>query len=77
MEFFERNSNNTYDNYQRVAQPINATDSKTARLMELISLAIENWAREYHLENMPKKIIFEQALDAMRVIEFAMNNKGL
>ena len=44
-----------------------------ARLMELIGCAIENWAAEYHLENLPKKVVFEQVLDAMRAIELAMN----
>ena len=67
------NMNN--DNYQRTTHPANQPDSKMARLMDLIGDAIEGWAVEYHLENMPKKIIFEQALDAMRAIELAINSK--
>lgn len=59
-----------------IPQPIVLSDDKTARLMQLISFAIEEWAKEYHLENMPKKIIFEQALDAMRAIEITWNNKA-
>jgi len=50
-------------------------DPKVARLMELISCAIEDWATEFNLENLPKRIIFEQALDAMRAIELAINNR--
>ena len=65
--------NNTYT-YETQAETISHPDSKMARLMELIGCAIENWAAEYHLENLPKKIVFEQALDAMRAIELAMNN---
>lgn len=44
-------------------------ESKTARLMTLIGNAIEEWAKEYHMESMPKSIIFSQALDAMRAME--------
>lgn len=47
------------------------------RLIELISCAIEDWAKEYHLENLPKKIIFEQALDAMKALEIVINNRNL
>lgn len=57
-------------------QPIYDPDSKTARLMELIGYAIDTWALEYHLENLPKKIVFEQALDVMQIIETNMNSKG-
>lgn len=61
--------------YETSTQPINMQDSKMVRLMELIGCAIEDWAKEYHLENLPKKIIFEQALDAMRAIEQVMNSQ--
>lgn len=50
-------------------------DNKTARLMELIGAAIDNWAVEFHLENLPKRIIFEQAYDAMRAVELAIKGK--
>ena len=63
---------NTYT-YETQAETISHPDSKMARLMELIGCAIENWAAEYHLENLPKKVVFEQVLDAMRAIELAMN----
>lgn len=52
----------------------NCSDGKMNRLMELIGYAINEWAVEYHLENMPKKVIFEQALDVMYAMELAMNN---
>ena len=51
-------------------------DNKTARLMELIGSAIEQWASEYHMERLPKKIVFEQALDAMRTIEPLITNRN-
>lgn len=53
-------------------------DNKTARLMQLVGNAIEEWAEEFHLEKMPKKIIFEQALDALQVMEpmFFVNNSS-
>mgnify|MGYP004731919263 CR=1 FL=1 len=63
-------SNNTYESKFQS----NSSDIKIARLMELIGYAIEEWAVEYHLENLPKKILFEQALDAMRAIEISMDN---
>ncbi len=50
-------------------------DAKLVRLMELIGNAIDEWALEYDLGNIPRKIIFEQALDAMKVIDFSLNNK--
>jgi len=50
-------------------------DSKMARLMELMGSAIEMWAEEYHLENMPKQIIFGQALDAMHIVEQTFNSE--
>lgn len=65
-------SNNTCADQE---EPVIHVDSKMARLMELIGSAIEVWATEYQLENLPKKIIFEQALDAMRAIELAMNSR--
>lgn len=68
--------NNSYS-YETQAETISHPDSKMARLMELIGCAIENWAAEYHLENLPKKIVFEQALDAMRAIELAINNTDI
>ncbi len=61
--------------YEMPPQFINHFDNKMARLMELIGSAIEEWAVEYHLENLPKKFVFEQAFDAMRAIELAMNSK--
>lgn len=71
------NMNN--QNYQRPVQPVsrptNQPDSKMARLMELIGHAIDDWAVEYHMENLPKKIVFDQAFDAMRAIETMMNNR--
>lgn len=63
------------DSCETLCPPPNYPDSKMARLMELIGSAIEDWAAEYHLENLPKKIVFEQALDAMRIMERAMNSR--
>ncbi len=60
---------------ETLCPPPNYPDSKMARLMELIGGAIEDWAAEYHMENLPKKIVFEQALDAMRIMERAMDSK--
>lgn len=50
------------------------TESKTARLMALIGEAIQKWAEEYHMESMPKSIVFGQALDAMRAMEPMFKN---
>lgn len=60
--------------YVSKSQFINNFDDKIVRLMELINYAIDAWTVEYHLENLPKKIIFEQALDVMQIIETSMNN---
>ncbi len=53
----------------------NYPDNKLQRLMELIGRAIEQWSEEYDMQKMPKKIIFEQALDAMKIMEMGMNKK--
>ena len=48
-------------------------DNKTARLMELVNQAIEEWAAEYNLQNLPRRIVFQQVHDVMHVIEMMMN----
>ena len=69
-----RDCNSTRDSgCELIVPPLNSPDSKMVRLMELIVRAIEAWTTEYHLENLPRKIVFEQALDAMRIIELTMN----
>lgn len=60
--------------YEEATEYINFSDDKISRLMDLIGCAIEDWAKEYNMENLPKKIIFEQVLDAMHSLEIAMNN---
>lgn len=61
---------------EEYTQPVILTDKKMVRLIELISFAIEDWAKEYRLENLPKKIIFEQALDAMKALEVVINRQS-
>lgn len=62
--------------HQISAQPFDIQyDDKMKRLMELISKAMDDWAKEYNLENMPKMIIFQQALDAMRAIESVLTKE--
>ena len=39
-----------------------ALSEMTQDLMRLVGSAIEEWARLYGMENLPKKIIFQQAL---------------
>lgn len=66
------------NNYQPEDNNYQPEDIKSARLMQLVGNAIEEWAEEFHLEKMPKKIIFEQALDALQVMEpmFFDNNSS-
>lgn len=40
----------------------------TQDLMRLIGTAIEDWSKIYNLENLPKKIVFQQALSAMNAM---------
>ena len=49
-------------------------DCQNARLIELVGNAIDKWASEYHLENIPKNIVYEQALDALRIMERGTSN---
>ena len=49
-------------------------DCRNARLIELVGQAIDKWASEYHLENIPKNIVYEQALDALRIMERGTSN---
>lgn len=41
------------------------TGDKSADLMILIGKAIAEWARMYHMQGMPKKVVFGQALALM------------
>ena len=38
-------------------------------LMQLISQALDQWAVEYKMENLPKKIVFQQALSIMTAMD--------
>lgn len=44
-------------------------NNMTQDLMALIMQAIDLWAEKYNLSNLPKDIIFEQALSAMLEID--------
>lgn len=48
--------------YEVQLQSINNPNDKMIRLMELISCAIDTWAVEYHLENLPKKLFLSKHL---------------
>ncbi len=63
------------DSCETLCPPSDFSDSKMARLMELIGGAIEDWATEYHLENLPKKIVLEQALDAMEIMKHVVDRQ--
>ena len=41
------------------------TGDKSADLMILIGKALDEWAKMYHLQGMPKKVVFGQALALM------------
>ncbi|WP_419035257.1 hypothetical protein [Dysosmobacter sp.] len=48
-------------------------DSEMARdLLTFIAGGIEAWAQKYHLENMPKDIVFSQAMVILRRTEEMM-----
>ena len=48
----------------------NAMSRKNAKgLMQLISQALDQWAVEYKMENLPKKIVFQQALSIMTAMD--------
>ena len=44
-------------------------DAMSRDLMVLIGRAIETWAQKYNLENMPKDIVFSQAMVIMKRAE--------
>lgn len=54
--------------------PTHYPDEKMGKLMELIGMAIEAWAKEFQMENLPKRIVFEQALDAIHTMECILCN---
>lgn len=49
-------------------QTENFSGDMTQDLMRLIGSAIEEWAKMYHLENLPKEIVFQQALAALNAM---------
>lgn len=54
-------------------QPIVPKNERIERLVTLIEQALNQWSVEYHMEKVPKRIIFEQALDVMRALDNKMN----
>lgn len=48
-------------------------DDMAKDLMVLIGKAIDEWAVHYHMENLPKHILFEQALAIMSSISKTMD----
>ena len=38
-------------------------------LMSLVGKAIDEWAKLYHMENLPQKIVFQQALTILNAID--------
>ena len=55
--------------------PNRPMDNKMARLLELFGYAIDVWKKEFHLENLPKEIVFEQVFDVMQILESAIKHK--
>lgn len=52
-----------------VSSQINLYDNDIAKdLMYMVGISIEEWAKKYNMENMPKKIVFQQALSIMNSI---------
>lgn len=51
------------------AHIISETDDMSKDLMVMVGNAIEQWSRKYHMENVPKKILFKQALTIMNGLE--------
>ena len=41
----------------------------TKDLMMLVGDAIEQWSKKYNMENLPKKIVFKQALTILNGID--------
>ena len=48
-------------------------DDKAKYLTTLIGNAIDEWAAHYHMEDLPKHILFEQALAIMNSINRIIN----
>lgn len=38
-------------------------------LMSLVGKAIDEWAKLYHMENLPRKIVFQQALTILNAMD--------
>ncbi|WP_330474738.1 hypothetical protein [Terrabacter sp. C0L_2] len=52
------------------------SDDLTLDLMRLIGSAIDEWSRRHGLENMPRDIVFEQALLALNEVQRAADQRG-
>lgn len=80
-DFFKTsNEDQTSNTDQQVELPVNAEretycfqDDMAKDLMVLIGKAIAEWAVYYHMENLPKHILFEQALAVMNSISKTMD----
>lgn len=60
-------SKDTYQGYE--SHIITEKDDMSKDLMVMVGNAIEQWSKKYHMENVPKKIIFKQALTIMNGLE--------
>lgn len=58
-------TNNHHDGNLFANFEIDATDDKAHDLMVLVGKAIDCWAKMYSMEDLPKHIIFKQALGIM------------
>lgn len=65
----------TNDTEINCTQTENLSGDMTQDLMQLIGSAIEEWSRIYHLENLPKEIIFQQALAALNAMNKLFESK--
>lgn len=49
----------------------------SADLMRLIGKALDEWAEMYHMQNLPKRIIFQQALSILNTVDaIIFTNEG-
>lgn len=67
MSEFDENVGQSLSNVQTEMSP-EESDKMTQDLMRLVGAAIDEWAELYGMKNLPKKIIFQQALTILNAM---------
>ncbi|HBD41212.1 MAG TPA: hypothetical protein DC035_06015 [Lachnospiraceae bacterium] len=71
MSEFDENAGKSTSSVQTEMSPAES-DKMAQDLMRLVGAAIDEWAELYGMKNLPKKIIFQQALTILNAMDILL-----